>query len=151
MKKILMLGALFAFGSMPANAKEPRLGMGLECLLSEKVQVFQTKAELSSRLDLKDMAEKNGRYNIGDAVSVDEAEHPFRQFIVGGTCDDLIFVAFNYGGVTSGQEIDFYQARNSRQRPVARYYLRSDITDFQSLKAFIKSGKAIRLNDSSGH
>ena len=115
MKKILMLGALFAFGSMPVNATERRLGVGLECLLSENVQVFQTKAELSSRLDLKNMAEKNGRYNIGDAVSVDEAEYPFRQFIVGGTCDDLTFVAFNYGGVTSGQEIDFYQARNSRQ------------------------------------
>ncbi len=151
MKKILMLGALFAFASMPANATERRLGVGLECLLSGKVQVFHTIAELSSRLDLKNMAEKNGRYNIGDAVSVDEAEYPFRQFIVGGTCDDLIFVAFNYGGVTSGQEIDFYQARNSRPQPIARYYLRSDITDFQSLKAFIKSGKAIRLNDSSGH
>src|SRR5262249_51807784 len=141
MKRTLIICALIAFSNTFANAKKQQFDSALKCLLSDKIEVLQSKAGLDSKLNLKNIAEKNGRYNRTDAISGDDGKYPFRQFIVGGKCNAFLFVAFNYGGQAPGQELDFYQTKNSRQHVIARYWLREEISDFQSLKDVIKSGK----------
>jgi hypothetical protein len=147
MKRISIIYALIAFSNTSANAENKQFESALKCLLSDKMEVIQTKAGLDSKLSLKNMAEKNGRYNKTDVISGDDEKYPSRQFIVGGRCNDYLFVAYNYGGRGSGQKLDFYRIQNSQQRVIARYWLREEISDFQSLKDVIKSGKADLLKD----
>lgn len=94
----LLLAALLA--PLPA----PALARGPSQICPHLVRTYARKAELpaGARALLPRMAERGGRFNVGDAIGPGEEHLPFARFISARQAGCSLSVRYEYGGIAHG-------------------------------------------------